>query len=126
MINKLNKQGYTKIELLIIVVLLGIVAFITINRTSYAFALDNESAINEIIDLIEIDAEDYGLAHLDLFADTTVTYITVQDLVDENYTMANASGKVLNPSNKNESYNDNKIKLEYDASKNKVEATFIK
>ena len=46
----LNKFGYTKVEVLIIVVLLGVVAFITINSTSYAFAIDTTDSVKEKFD----------------------------------------------------------------------------
>ena len=49
---KLNQFGYSKIEILVIVLLLGVVAFITINQTSYAFAIDNSSAVEETKGLI--------------------------------------------------------------------------
>ncbi len=121
-----NKQGYTKIELLIIIVLLGIVAFITINRTSYAFSVDNTTAIKELTDLIELQATEYGLEHQELFDDTTVTYITVNDLIEEGYLPSDENNQVLNPTNNKESLNENKIKLEYNTKKEKVVATFIK
>ena len=60
---KLNQFGYSKIEILVIVLLLGVVAFITINQTSYAFAIDNSSAVEETKGLIELQAE-IGRAHV--------------------------------------------------------------
>ena len=121
----LNKLGYTKIELLIIVILLGIVAFITINKTSYAFTSDDQTAVEEIQNLIELQAEDYAMDNLEIFSENKTTFITVNDLVENKYMVGNEKGEVLNPSNPEESYNENKIKLEYDAEKNKVLATFI-
>ncbi len=126
MINKLNKLGYTKVELLIVVVLLGIVAFITINSTSYAFEVDDKKAVNELVKLIELEAEEYGMDHLELFEDTTVTTITVEDLVSENLIGTDDEGQVLNPANSKESYNDKRIKLEYNSKNNKITATLLK
>ena len=126
MINKLNKLGYTKVELLIVVVLLGIVAFITINSTSYAFEVDDKKAVNELVKLIELEAEEYGMDHLELFEDTTVTTITVEDLVSENLIGTDDEGQVLNPANNKESYNDKRIKLEYNSKNNKITATLLK
>ena len=126
MINKLNKLGYTKVELLIVVVLLGIVAFITINSTSYAFEVDDKKAVNELVKLIELEAEEYGMDHLELFEDTTVTTITVEDLVNENLIGTDDEGQVLNPANSKESYNDKRIKLEYNSKNNKITATLLK
>jgi len=123
--NKLNKLGYTKIEILVIVVLLGLVAFITINKTSYAFAIDNGSAVEQVKNLIELQAEDFGLDNLNLFNETDTTFINVSDLINSGYLIANSNGLITNPADVNKSYNNNKIKLEYDRLKNEVKATLI-
>ena len=107
----LNKFGYTKMEVLVVAVLLGIVAFITINSTSYAFAIDT--------------AEEYALDNLDLFKEADTNYILVSDLVDNGYMMTNNDGMVTSPDNSGKTFNDNKIKVEYNKDSNKVEATFI-
>lgn len=122
---KLNQFGYTKIEILVIIVLLGVVAFIAINKTSYAFAMDNTTTIQEVKNFIEIQAEDYAMEHLDLFAEANTTYISVNDLVDNGYLTANKEGLVTNPADNNKSYNDNKIKLEYDQEQKEVKATLV-
>lgn len=121
----LNKWGYAKTEVFIMVVLLGIVAFITINKTSYAFEIDNAKEIKEVISLMEIQAEEYGMDNLDLFEASDTAFILVNDLVDSKYLIGNEKGKITNPANKDIVYNDNKIKLVYDKDKNKIEATFI-
>lgn len=121
----LNKFGYTKIELLVVIVLLGVVAFITINSTSYAFAIDTTSAVNDVKELIEHQAEDYALENLDLFNESTTNYILVSDLVDSGYMMTNNEGMVTSPDDASKSFNNNKIKIEYDKESNKVKATFI-
>ncbi len=123
--NKLSKLGYTKIEMLIIVVLLGIVAFITINKTSYAFAIDNTKAINEVLKLIELQAEEYAMDNLDLFKESETAFISVDDLVKNNYLIGNNEGYITNPADSNKKYNENKIKLEYNVKKKEVKATFI-
>ncbi len=125
MIKELNKLGYTKVELLIVVVLVGIVAFITINKTSYAFAIDNTDSVEEVKNLIELQAEDYAMDNLDLFKETDTNYIIVDDLVEAGYMIGDNKGLVIDPSNSSKSYNDNKIKLEYNKDKNKVVATLI-
>jgi len=82
---KLNKLGYTKIEILVIVVLLGVVAFVTINKTSYAFAIDSRGAVDEMKNLIEVQAEDYAMDNLDIFKDTDSTFVSVDELVKKGY-----------------------------------------
>ncbi|MBE6154914.1 MAG: type II secretion system protein [Firmicutes bacterium] len=120
---KLNKLGYTKVELLIVIALLGIVAFIAINKTSYAFSINNSSAIQEVINLIEKQAEEYALDNKDIFNDSDTTYISVEDLINNKYLIPNEKGLIISPENPDKSYNKNKIKLEY--KNNKVIASFI-
>ncbi len=122
---KLNKYGYTKIEIFVIVMLLGVVAFITINKTSYAFARDNTSDINEFKKLIEIQAEDYASLHLELFDEASTNFIRVSDLIDAGYLTTNQEGLLTNPTDNKKSYNDSKIKLEYTEEENKVVATLV-
>ncbi len=121
----LNEYGYTKFEILVIVLLLGIVAFITINKTSYAFAIDTKDAIEDITKMIEIQAEDYAMDNLNIFEETSTTYINVSDLVENNYLIGNSEGLVVNPADTSKNFNENKVKLEYDKENNKVEAKFI-
>lgn len=122
---KLNELGYTKVEILVIVLLLGIVAFITINQTSYAFAIDSNKSVNEVKKLIEMQAEDYAKSNLDLFAETNTTYITVNDLVDSKYLIGNNEGLITNPADSSKNFNDNKVKLEYNQDKNEVKAKLV-
>ena len=121
----LNKFGYTKMEVLVVAVLLGIVAFITINSTSYAFAIDTTDSVKEVKALIEKQAEEYALDNLDLFKEADTNYILVSDLIDNGYMMTNSDGMVTSPDNSGKTFNDNKIKVEYNKDNNKVEATFI-
>jgi len=123
--NKLNKLGYTKIDVLIVVILLGIVAFITINKTSYAFEIDNKKAIAEYINLIELQAEDYAMDNLSLFKETDTTYISVDDLVENKYLIGNEDGMITDPTDSSKYYNSNKIKLEYNKENNSVKASFL-
>lgn len=123
--NKLNKFGYTKVEILVIVVLVGIVAFVTINKTSYAFAIDNTGAIEEVKSLIELQAQGYALDNLDIFKETATTFISVDDLVASGYLIANQDGLITNPADINKNFNENKVKLEYNKAKNTVIATLV-
>jgi len=121
----LNKLGYTKVEVLVVVILLGIVAFITINSTSYAFAIDESDSVNDVKALIEKQAEEYALDNLGLFDEASTNYILVSDLAEKGYMITNSEGMVTSPADIKKSFNDNKIKLEYDRENNKVVATFI-
>ena len=106
----MNKLGYSKIEILVVIVLLGIVAFITINHTSYAFAIDKNEAIEEVEYLIEVQAEDYALANTTLFEETNTTYISVDDLIEAGYLAGNESGVLTDPTDSSKNFNDKKVK----------------
>ncbi len=121
----MNKFGYSKVEILIVIVLLGIVAFIAINKTSYAFAVNEKDAVNEVKYLIEVQAKDYAMANTTLFDETSTTYISVDDLVEAGYLMGDANGIVTDPTDENKNFNDKKVKLEYDEENNDVSATVI-
>lgn len=121
----MNKLGYSKIEILVVIVLLGIVAFITINHTSYAFAIDKNEAIEEVEYLIEVQAEDYALANTTLFEETNTTYISVDDLIEAGYLAGNESGVLTDPTDSSKNFNDKKVKLEYDEKKKNVTATVV-
>ena len=121
----MNKLGYSKIEILVVIVLLGIVAFITINKTSYAFAVDQNEAVNEVKYLIKVQAEDYALANTTLFEETNTTYISVEDLIEAGYLIGDENGLLVDPTDSEKNYNDTKVKLDYDESKNDVIATVV-
>ncbi len=116
--------GYTKVELLVVIVLLGVVAFITINKTSYAFEIDKKEeavAVNDIKKLIEMQAEQYALDNVEeLFSEGDTNVILVADLVQNGYMIGNSKGQIMNPTDSTESYNENKIDLTYDRETNKI------
>jgi len=84
-----NKNGYTIIELIVVIAVVGIFAFVAINKASYAFS-DNVEATKELekqkTNLIENAAVKYGEDNKDsLFEESSSTYIRVIDLLDNNY-----------------------------------------
>ena len=122
---KLNKLGYTKVDLLIVIALITLVAFITINKTAYAFNNNTNKYEDEMIALIENEATNYAMDNLDIFNDEDIAYIVVNDLVENNYMFGNSEGLLVHPSEPDKNYNENKVKLEYDKNKNQVKATFV-
>ncbi len=121
----MDKLGYSKIEILVVIVLLGIVAFITINKTSYAFATNQADAVNEVKYLIEIQAEDYAKANTSLFEETKTTYISVEDLIKAGYLIGNDAGLLTDPTDSSKNLNDTKVRLDYDEKENSIKATVV-
>lgn len=101
-----NKDGYTIIELMIVIVVIGIFAFVTINKASYAFS-DNSEVLKELEEqktaLIETAAEKYGNEHMDVFEESNSTYIRVTDLIEGNYLLLDENGNIAGDSNINKS-----------------------
>lgn len=101
-----NKDGYTIVELIIVIVVIGIFAFVTINKASYAFS-DNTEVLKELEEqktaLIETAALKYAKEHKEVFGDANKTYIRVSDLIKENYLLLDADGNVSGDSNINKS-----------------------
>lgn len=79
----MKNTGYTVPELLVVIAVLGIISFIIIIKTSYAFSNDGESAVLESnYYLIEKQAEVYGENNKDKFNEDNELYILAQDLVE--------------------------------------------
>lgn len=94
-----NNNGYTIAELMIVIVVVGVLAFVGINSASYAFS-DREAAKAELknsrIELIEKQAVLYGEANKSLFKENDTTYIRVIDLVNNNFLVSNDESVVGN------------------------------
>jgi len=107
------KRGYTVIELLVLIIILGVVTAITIGTTSYALADHTEEYYKVKIRNIESNAKRYAMTLEELKTGTT-KIITVKDLVSANYlSKDNDEGDIIDPRNKNASLNNMKIKLSY-------------
>lgn len=89
-----NNRGYTVIELIVVIAVVGVFAFITINKASYAFS-DNTGVDSNIVlqktELIEKQAVLYAKDNEEIFENTHTTYIRVQDLINNNYLLATYS-----------------------------------
>lgn len=109
----MNNKGYTGKELLIVFAVMGIFTFAVIGFTSNAYVDNSESYYNEIIHAIEKQACLYGENSETLKSEGNLV-ITVDELVDAGYFVANEDGKVEDPSNTKHSLNNMKIKLSYD------------
>lgn len=111
------------IFLAIILVVFTIGYFVIVNKVSYAFSdnYDLEMAYDNIIKTIEECAVAYGKKHPDLFNEENIIYIKVQDLIDNDFLVANKDGNIQNPLKKNETLNTNIIKIKKDQDNISVE-----
>lgn len=89
-----------------------IVYFVVVNNVSYAFTFDEkEFKYENTINTIKLMSQLYGKDNMDLFEEHQVIYITVQDLVDNNYLVPDENGKVNDPTSEVKTFNETKIRL---------------
>lgn len=94
----MNRKGFTFVELLAVIVLIGIIIGISVPIIRYADKKFHEKAYNTKVDLIKNAAKDYGDENIEFINAQTTTYtepssghsykavtITVGDLLDKGY-----------------------------------------
>lgn len=109
----MKKNGYTAMELLVVIAALGIATIIILFSTSSAFKDDSTTLYEEKKYLIEHQAEKYGQTLTNLESEGTLI-ILLDDVIKGGYYIPDTSdGKVVDPRNKNNTLNGLKIKLAY-------------
>ena len=109
----MQKNGFTKVELLVFLGIFTICYFIIVNKVSYSFTGDTEQELYAVtINSIEKQAVVYGQNEKDLFKDKSSVYITVEDLIKKGYYFADdEEGNVEDPRDTSKNLNDVKIKI---------------
>lgn len=102
-------------EIIGILILFTIAYFVAVNKASYAFAYDETSALYESkINLINKMATLYGENNLTLFEEEDTIYITVANLVEKEYIIADdEAGNVKDPTSDVKNLNELKIRITY-------------
>lgn len=107
----MNKKGFTVVEIFAVIAVFSVIYLISMVNASYAFSFDyKKEAYEEKINMIEMQSELYASMNEDLFLDTSVIYLYVSDLVDNNLIVTSENGDVTNPLS--ESSNLNNLKIE--------------
>lgn len=107
----MKKNGYSAIELLIVIVILGVVTLGVVITSSNAFKDDKEAIYEETTYLILHQAEEYGKESPVLEQEHT-QIITVRDLIESGlYVSVDKDGNVVDPRNSKATLNGLKIKL---------------
>lgn len=89
----MKKNGYTVLELIIVIAVMGIITAIALVKTSYAF--DNKTSVNdEVYYLIEKQAKLYGENNLDKFSYSNEMFILVKDLEEAKYVPLDENGNI--------------------------------
>lgn len=119
-----KRNGYTMVDLLIVIVVFGVITFITISKVSYALSDDQKQVYDLEVKYIETGAKAYGQTKIEEIKQKSTT-VTVNHLLNENFIQADDdSGNIYDPRDKSETLNDKKVKLTYDKKKNEVKAEF--
>ncbi len=109
----MKRNGYTGLELLIVIIVLGVITFIVLGTTASSFKDNTQDLYKETLYLIENQAELYGDT-LDDLKEEGNKVISVNDLVVAGYYVADDNkGNVKDPRNENARLNNLKIKLTY-------------
>ncbi len=116
-----EKNGYTTLQMLILIGILGIFTLGLIGTTSYAYKDKSDEYYEEKIHLIEKQAELYGKTSESLKNEGSLN-ITVNDLVKAGYFVADDSDdNVIDPRNSKANLNGLRIVLSYNDGKIKAE-----
>lgn len=92
----MNNKGYTGIELLVLFIIVGIIAVVSINRVTYAFARKDGVSLRENAFLIiEEEAKKYGENNSNIFSDGNEYYMIVNDLVEAGYLLKDNEKTIL-------------------------------
>lgn len=106
-----NRNGYTMLEMVVLSLVIGVFAIVSINRVSYAFDNDETISVEEnAFMIIEKQAKLYGEKNLKLFEEKQEYYMDVNNLVEAKYLLAEEDNKVLGC----EDLLERKIKISYD------------
>ena len=116
----MKKNGYTLIELLIVVVVLGVVSFLTINKVSHSLVDNTDEIYKEDIYSILESAKVYGEANKETLMESSSMVITVQDLIDNDYVGCDDNGNYIYVRSDGATLNDLKIVISYDKENDKI------
>ena len=108
----MKKNGYTAVELVIVLGVFGIAFFIAAASVSNVFNIDYSNDLyNMTIAAIEDQASLYGKLNPELFEEDKSIYVTINDLAQANAIISYDDGKVIDPRDDSRKLNDVKVKL---------------
>lgn len=120
-----NKNGYTVIDLVIVIAVLGVITFLTISKVSYALSDDKSEVYKLEVKLIETQAKAYGNTIKEELKNESKT-ITVNNLIADKFLQPDDdNGKIKDPRDDAKTLNDKKIKLSYNAELDEVQVKYM-
>lgn len=118
----MKKNGYTVIDMLIVVVVLAVSAVIILPKMSMAFKSDKNELYNSTMNLYLNQATLYGNKNKDEIKKSESEVVTINDLIDAGYIGAYADKNLIDIRDNKTVMNDIKIKLIYDKDNDNVYA----
>lgn len=110
----MKKNGYTALEMLVVIIVLGVFTIGILSATSYAYQDRSVGYYEEIEHVIEKQAKLYGTTLNNLKEEGNLV-ITLNDLVNAGYYVADDNeGNVIDPRNSKSTLNGLKIKITYE------------
>lgn len=118
-----KKNGYTYIDILMIIVVLGLVTLFTVPKLSHAFENNKDTLYNESLELYLNQATRYGNTIKDEVKENNSYIVSIKDLVDKGY-IGSTNGDVTDIRDGSSMLNI-KIHLIYDEEKDEVYAEVV-
>ncbi len=121
-----KQNGYTVIELISLIIVLGVATIIVLAKTSYAFKDPNDLVRYNQDKVIISQAKAYGESIKEDLKDEPTKIILVQTLIDEGYLSANSEGKIISATDETADINGNKIEIIYNTTNDSIKIIYPK
>ncbi len=109
----MKKNGFTTVELLIVIGIFTVIYAIGVINVTHAFEENpNQNEYNQVINLIEVQAQSYAQNNPEIFGESDVIYIYVSDLIEKSYIVPDENGNIKNPLEGSGTLNELKLKIE--------------
>lgn len=120
----MKKNGYTGLDILILILILTVSAIIILPRIAYAFTDEKDELYNDNLALYLKQAEKYGNANKDSIKKSESIVVTIQDLIDAGY-IGLKGEQIIDIRDNKTVINDLKIKLIYNQEQDIVYAEMV-
>lgn len=121
----MKSKGYTVVDILVIIVVLGALALLTLPNMSLAFKDNKEELYQNQIRLYLEQAKLYGENNKDKFDDDNTMVVTIDELIEEGYIGAYVSDKIYDVRDNVTELNKMKIRITYNEDDDTVDAKVV-
>lgn len=122
----MKKNGYTIIELTILLFVMATVTIIFLTKTSYAFKDSSDSVRYVQSNIIIKQATAYGVKIKKELIKSGSKTILVQTLIDSGYLIPDEDGVIISAEDETKTINSDKIEIKYDAKTDVISVIYPK